>query len=56
MDAIGEEQKFGIDSQLSPLQKIALLEERLVRGEIDQEIYLNLKAKFEMEAKPYTLV
>ena len=49
-----EERRFGIDSKLSPQQKIALLEERLVRGEIDQEIYLNLKAKFEIDAKPYT--
>jgi hypothetical protein len=48
-----QEQRVGIDSRLSPQQKIAFLEERLVLGEIDQNVYQSLKAKFEMEAKPY---
>jgi hypothetical protein len=47
------EKKVGIDSKLTPQQKIALLEERLLRGEIDQDIYLNLKAKYELDAKPF---
>lgn len=55
MDPTAEMQKHGIDSGLTPQQKIKLLEERLLHGEIDQDIYLNLKAKFEMEAKPYTM-
>jgi hypothetical protein len=48
-----QEQQTGIDSRLSPQQKLELLEERLLHGEIDQDVYLNLKAKYEMEAKPY---
>lgn len=48
-----QEQRSGIDSKLTPRQKLELLEERLLRGEIDQDVYLNLKAKYEMEAKPY---
>ena len=38
---------------LTPQQKLAKLEERLVLGEIDQELYEKLKAKFDMEAKPF---
>ena len=48
-----QEQQIGIETGLTPQQKLALLEERLLHGEIDQDIYENLKAKFEMEAKPY---
>jgi predicted GH43/DUF377 family glycosyl hydrolase len=47
------EQQAGIDTRLSPQEKLALLEERLVKGEIDQDVYLNLKAKFELEEKPF---
>ncbi len=47
------EEQAGIDSKLSPREKIALLEERFVKGEVDQDVYLYLKAKFEMEAKPF---
>lgn len=32
---------------------MALLEERLIRDEIDQDIYLNLRAKYDLEAKPF---
>lgn len=46
-------QQAGIDVRLSPQEKLALLEERLVKGEIDQYVYINLKDKFEMEVKPY---
>ncbi len=53
-DVIIYEQKSGIDSRLTPLQKLDLLEQRLLQGGIDQDIYLNLKAKYEMEAQPYT--
>jgi hypothetical protein len=48
------ETQAGIDARLSTQEKLVLLEERLVKGEIDQDVYLNLKAKFEMEATPYT--
>ncbi len=50
---VSYEQKSGIDSRLTPQQKLELLEQRLLQGEIDQDIYLNLKAKYEMEAQPY---
>jgi predicted GH43/DUF377 family glycosyl hydrolase len=46
------EQRTGVDSELTPQQKLALLDERLLRGEIDQDLYENLKAKYEFEAKP----
>jgi uncharacterized membrane protein len=48
-----DEVRYGIDTGLSPHEKIKLLEERLLRGEIDQDVYLNLKAKYDFEAKPY---
>ena len=37
----------------SPQQKIQLLEERLLLGEITQDLYLNLKAKYEAELETY---
>ncbi len=43
----------GTRSELTVQQKLKLLEERLICGEIDQDIYLNLKAKLDLEAKPY---
>ncbi len=43
----------GTGSELTPQQKLKLLEDRLICGEIDQDIYLNLKAKLDLEAKPY---
>ncbi len=43
----------GTDSELTVQQKIKLLEERLIRDEISEETYLNLKDKLEFEAKPY---
>lgn len=48
-----EEQKVGIDTELTTQHKLKLLEERLLRGEIDQELFESPKAKFELEAKPY---
>jgi predicted GH43/DUF377 family glycosyl hydrolase/uncharacterized membrane protein len=33
--------------------KLKMLDDRLIRGEIDQDVYLELKAKLEFEAKPY---
>jgi hypothetical protein len=50
---VDQEQKYGIDKLMTPEEKIALLEERLVFGEIDEDVYLALKAKYEMEAQPY---
>ena len=50
-ETMEQEQRSGIDSRLTPQQKLELLEERLLRGEIDQKIYMNLKEKYEMEAK-----
>ena len=41
-----------IKTELTTQQKLKLLEERLLRGEIDQELYENLKTKYEFEAKP----
>jgi hypothetical protein len=46
-----EDSPPGQDSELPVKEKIALLEERLIRGEIDQEVYKDLRAKFENEAK-----
>ncbi|UCH89282.1 MAG: DUF2341 domain-containing protein [Thermoplasmata archaeon] len=43
-------QQAGIDSSLSPKEKLKLLEERLLRGEIDQELYEHLKLKYDLEA------
>ncbi|WP_455391919.1 LamG-like jellyroll fold domain-containing protein [[Eubacterium] cellulosolvens] len=37
----------------SPEEKLRLLEERLLHGEIDQELYESLKAKYEFEVQPY---
>ncbi|WP_455391920.1 LamG-like jellyroll fold domain-containing protein [[Eubacterium] cellulosolvens] len=37
----------------TPQEKLKLLEERLLHGEIDQELYESLKAKYELEARPY---
>jgi hypothetical protein len=34
-------------------KKMRLLEKQLLLGKIDQQKYLNLKAKYELEAKPY---
>jgi predicted GH43/DUF377 family glycosyl hydrolase/uncharacterized membrane protein len=39
------------ESELSPQEKLKLLEERLIRGEISEETYLNLKDRIEFEAK-----
>ena len=39
--------------ELTSQEKIKLLEERLLRGEISEETYLNLKDKIEFEAKPF---
>jgi hypothetical protein len=36
---------------LTRLQKLELLEERLLLGEIDEEVYLNLKSKYEIEVR-----
>jgi hypothetical protein len=36
---------------LTPQQKLELLEERLLLGEVDEEVYLNLKSKYEEEAR-----
>jgi hypothetical protein len=41
------------ETELSPQQKLAMLEERLLRGKIDQELFESLKVKYEMETKPY---
>jgi hypothetical protein len=45
-----EEQKAGIDTKLSAAEKLELLDERLLKGEIDQNLYNILKAKFERQA------
>jgi hypothetical protein len=45
-----EEKQAGIDASLSADQKLKLLEERLLRGDMDQNLYESLKAKFETEA------
>ncbi|WP_455391552.1 LamG-like jellyroll fold domain-containing protein [[Eubacterium] cellulosolvens] len=37
----------------TPQEKLKLLEQRLLHGEIDQELYESLKVKYELEAKPY---
>ncbi|WP_455391921.1 LamG domain-containing protein [[Eubacterium] cellulosolvens] len=48
-----EEERAQIDSALTPQQKLELIEERFIRGEMDQDIYLNLKAKYELQTKQY---
>lgn len=47
------EQKPEIKSNLNldAQKRLELLDERLLRGEIDQKLYMNLKAKYEMDAK-----
>jgi len=40
------------EPELTTQQKLKMLEERLIRGEISEEIYLNLKDKIEFEARP----
>ncbi len=42
-----------LDVELSSQEKLNLLEERLIRGEISEETYLNLKDRIEFEAKQY---
>jgi predicted GH43/DUF377 family glycosyl hydrolase len=42
-----------IQSRFTPEQKLALLEQRLLNGEIDEDVYLELKAKYELEAEPF---
>ncbi len=51
--SINEEQIAGIDTELSLQQKMALLEKRLLQGEISEETYLNLKDKYEIVSKQY---
>jgi hypothetical protein len=41
---------------LSLQQRLVLLDERLLRGEIDQELYESLKAKYEMDSVQYAPV
>jgi hypothetical protein len=53
MPTLAEEQKMMIDSTLTPQQKLELIEERFIRGEMDQDIYLSLKAKYEFQTKPF---
>jgi len=49
-----DQRQTGNDFDLSPELKLQLLEKRFLQGEIDQDIYLNLKAKFELAAKANT--
>ncbi|WP_455392079.1 LamG-like jellyroll fold domain-containing protein [[Eubacterium] cellulosolvens] len=42
-----------LEPRISTQEKLSLLEERLLRGEIDQDVYLELKTKYELEAQPY---
>ncbi len=53
IETTAEEQKARIDTELTLQQKLALLEKRLLQGEISEETYLNLKDKYEMVAKQY---
>jgi hypothetical protein len=41
------------EAELDFNQKMKMLDERLIRGEIDQDIYLNLKARLEIDEKPF---
>jgi uncharacterized membrane protein len=47
--SLTEESQAGKTSELTPQEKLKKLEERLIRGEIDQDIYRDLKAKLETE-------
>jgi len=51
---VSEPPTFG-ESKLTPQQKLVFLEKRLLNGEISEETYLNLKAKYEANAKSYEL-
>jgi hypothetical protein len=42
-----------VETDLSPVEKLKLLEQRLLTGEISEDTYLELKAKYDLEAKPY---
>jgi hypothetical protein len=47
------QEQYKSELKLSSKEKIELLEERLLRGEIDQDLFENLKAKYELEYQQY---
>ena len=48
-----EKQKPVEDTEYTPTEKMEMLEERFLYGEISEDTYLKLKAKYDLEAKPY---
>jgi hypothetical protein len=51
-----DQQQLEDEEDLPTQLKLDLLEDRFLYGEVDQDIYLNLKAKFEMELKQDEIV